>query len=47
VKGGGLIDLAACLDRQSEAARKECRQLTGSWGWLLQPRLHADYIPQH
>lgn len=28
-KGVGLMDLAAYLDRQMEAARKECRQLCG------------------
>jgi hypothetical protein len=28
-KGVGLMDLAAYLDRQIEAARKECRQLCG------------------
>lgn len=29
-KGVGLMDLAGYLDRQIEAARKECRQLCGS-----------------
>jgi hypothetical protein len=28
-KGVSLMDLAAYLDRQMEAARKECRQLCG------------------
>ena len=28
-KGGGLVDLAAYLDRHIEAARKECDQLCG------------------
>jgi hypothetical protein len=29
-KGVALVDLAAYLDRRIEAARKECRQLSGS-----------------
>jgi hypothetical protein len=30
-KGVALVDLAAYLDARIEAARKECRQLTGRW----------------
>jgi hypothetical protein len=29
-RGVHVLDLAAWIDRQAEAARKECRQLTGS-----------------
>jgi len=30
-KGVHLTDLAAYIDKRVEAARKECRQLTGAW----------------
>ncbi len=30
-KGVHLQDLAAYIDKRAEAARKECRQLTGQW----------------
>jgi hypothetical protein len=44
-KGVGLMDLASYLDRQMEAARKACDQLTGSWGWPHSPSTRIDYSP--